>query len=113
MDLQKRTESLDLLGSFFRRTWAWASELRASSPALELIRADNRKPSEILSHESIDGRRAAVGLRPTSHSGAEVFRHWNLAATHARGSGHTGFLETMRLGSESFAAERFPETVNE
>ena len=112
-EFQGRSNALDFLGQYFRHIWDWASELRESSPAMELVRADGRKPHEVQSNECIDGRRAAVGLRPTSHAGAEVFRHWNVAAVHARGEGQSGFLETMRLGSEGFAAERFPETVNE
>lgn len=110
---QERSPAHDLLGHFFAQTWAWATELRKSNPAMELIRADGRAPDSIESHECIDGRRAATDKKPTSRSRAEVFRHWNVEAVHSRNDTHTGFLETMRRASESFAKERFPETVNE
>ena len=110
---QERSSAHDLLGQFFRKTWDWASELSASTPAMQLIRAQGRRAPQVQSHESIDGRRAAVGLPTTSHDRREIFRAWNVASTKARRAGHAGFLETMRLGSEAFATERFPETVSE
>lgn len=111
-DLQSHSTGFDLLGEYFSQLWQWVGEMRASSPALELVRANGRKPSDLPLHETIEGRRAAEKVRPTTKDGLEVFRQWNLAAHRHRNTGYAGFLDVMREGSEAFAAERFAETVN-
>ncbi len=111
-DLQSHSEAFDLLGEFFRKTWNWLGELRASTPALELVRSNGREPTAVPLHETVDGRRASSQLPPTSSTGNEVFRYWNTVAPRYRGKGYGGLLDLMRSGSEMFAAERFSETIN-
>ena len=111
-DYRRHSPGFDRLGEFFHQTWNWASELRASTPALELIKADGRQPTQVPLHETIEGRRAHARMKPTTRDGFEIFRHWNIAAHQLRGKGYAGLLEVMRRGSESFAAGRFAETIN-
>ena len=112
VDLQTHSEAFDRLGEFFKKTWIWLGELRASSPALELVRSTGGEPTTVPLHETIEGRRASTPLPPTSAKGNEVFRYWNIAAQRHRGKGYSGLLDVMRAGSEEFAAHRFSETIN-
>jgi hypothetical protein len=105
--LQRHSALLDDLGRFFMRTWQWVGEMGSSTPALELVRASGRAPSELRLHETVEGRRPAKRMRETSSDGYEVFRHWNVAAHRASEPGIKGMFDVMREGSEGFAAERF------
>jgi hypothetical protein len=111
-DLESRSELLDGLGAFWLETWNWAGELGASSPAMELIREPGRPASVVRHDEAILGRRAARDLPETSTHGFEIFRHWNVAAHRCSRTGFRGLMQVIREGSEGFANERFPETVN-
>ena len=106
-DLQRHSALLDDLGRFFLRTWTWASEMGASAPALELVRASGQSPTEVKLDQTIDGRRPLKRMRPTSSDGFEIFRHWNVAAHRTGQAGIKGMFDVMREGSEGFAAERF------
>ena len=106
-DFQRHSALLDDLGRFFLRTWTWASEMGASAPALELVRASGQAPTDVKLDQTIDGRRPLKRMRPTSSDGFEVFRHWNVAAHRTPQNGIKGMFDVMREGSEGFAAERF------
>lgn len=109
---QERSSLLDDLGRFFARTWRWAGELGTSHPALEFISQPGDSATALRHDEAIAGRRAVSKLPSATAEGFEVFRHWNVAASRNRGLGYRGILSVMREGSESFAAERFGETIN-
>src|SRR5947208_639482 len=83
------------------QTWRWLTELRTSSPSLELVRADGREPLDVGLQETIEGRRG-VRTRKTTRDGHEIFRYWNRASLGRAGKGYAGFLEVMREGSEQF-----------
>lgn len=106
-DFERNSALLDDVGRFFMRTWQWASEMGASAPALELVRASGQGPTDITLDRTIEGRRPLKRMRPTSRDGFEVFRHWNVAAHRTPQSGIKGMFDVMREGSEGFAAERF------
>ena len=106
-DFERNSALLDDVGRFFMRTWQWASEMGASAPALELVRASGQVPTGVKLDQTIDGRRPLKRMRPTSRDGFEVFRHWNVAAHRTPQTGIKGMFDVMREGSEGFAAERF------
>ena len=110
-ELRGRSGALDALGVFFAETWRWLAEMRASSPALHLARADSRRPADLAPWEVVEGRRDADTRRRGSDE-FEVFRHWNLAAHRRRGAGFPGFLEVLREGSEAYARARFSEVIH-
>jgi hypothetical protein len=109
-ELRSRSAALDAVAAFFRQTWDWLAELRASDPALQIARTDSRRPTQVGPAELIEGRRDADQRRKGSDE-FEVFRYWNHAAYRRRGEGFTSFLEVMREGSEAFAADRFSEAT--
>lgn len=109
--LQERSPLFDLLGQFFQRTWAWAGELGASSPALELVQRPGTPASRLRHDEAVGGRRPARRMRDTTEDGHEIFRYWNLASARHGRTGFKGLLPVLREGSELFAAERFAETT--
>jgi hypothetical protein len=92
---------LDALGEFLLRTWQWAGEVGGATPALELIRAAERAPSEIPLSDLVLRSSASRPLPTSSPEGLEVFRHWNLFAAKHTESGMRGMLEVMRNGSEA------------
>ena len=110
-DFEKNSAAFDKLGEFYLSAWNWIGELRASEPAVELVRTTGARPTTIALHETIEGRRPHGSARTTTDAGLEPFRHWNMAAQALRGSGQNGFLELMRTGSESFTSEYFAEST--
>ena len=110
--LDSRTDLFDELGAYWAGVWNWAGELGQSTPAMEMIRAPGRNASTLRHDEAILGRRAPRELPATSTHGFEIFRHWNVCAHRHAKTGFRGFMHVMREGSENFADERFPETVN-
>jgi len=79
---------------------------------LELVQRPGTKPSKLRHSEALAGHRPLRKLPDTSEDGHEVFRHWNVAAQRHTKAGMKGLLAVLREGSESFAAERFAETVH-
>jgi hypothetical protein len=109
-DIRDHSSAFDALGEYYARSWRWLTELRKSSPSLELVRADGRRPLEVGLQETIEGRRG-VKNRKASRDGHEIFRYWNEASLGLAGKGYAGFLEVMRDGSELFAVDQFAETI--
>lgn len=111
-DIRARSSLFDALARFYRNSWDWASQLRGSSPALELVRANGGRPADIPMDAVIDGLRSATRRPRTTREGWEIFRSWNTVAPPHKGAGWKGFLEVMRDGSEAFARDRFSEAIN-
>lgn len=111
-DLEVRSELLDDLGTFFLEAWQWAGELGTSSPPMALVREPGKPPTALRHDEAILGRRAGRDLPAATQNGFEIFRHWNVAAQKHADTGFRGLMHVIREGSESFAEERFSETVN-
>jgi hypothetical protein len=110
-EMLRRSGALDRMGEFFRHTWHWLGDLKASVPAMQLARVDGRSPQAVGSGEVIEGYRNTkngASQKDVFH----VFRFWNVAAHRRRGEGFTGFLEVMREGSEAYAGEAFAERTN-
>jgi hypothetical protein len=104
-----RSAALDGLAGFFMRTWQWLSELERSDPGCVLTRWEGRLPLQVRPDELIGGRHLPGKAGREHHHVFHVFRHWNVAAFRQVERGFPAFLETMRLGSESYARARFPE----
>jgi hypothetical protein len=99
--LESRAEALDHLGQFFLRTWQWAGEMSGPTPALDIVRSANRKPSEVRLDEMMVRSAGARALPRTSSNGLEIFRYWNIAAAKRPSTGMRGMLDVMREGSEA------------
>lgn len=110
-DMERRTGPIDALGSFYEMTWEWLTELRTSTPSLQLIQY-GEEPSQVRLDALIEGRRPS-GRRQRLKHPYDVFRHWDVAAYHRKERGFAGLVEVLRQGSEDFARERFSEPATE
>lgn len=109
--LRLQGQALDTLAQFFKLTWQWFEDMRASSPALELIRAGAPESSRV--EAVVAGEKWSAAHQTTSTGGFEVFREWNRSAAKRRNQGVGAFLEVMREGSEAFAGDEFVSTIQE
>jgi hypothetical protein len=103
------SDVLDALGSYWMMTWEWLRDLRRSTPSMRLAAVHAGPPTRVASHALIEGYGRSGGQGRTTDDVLSVFRYWNRAAYDRRRAGFSGFMETMRIGSEQFARERFPE----
>lgn len=92
---------LDALGEFFFRAWVWAGHVGGATPAMELVRAADRSPSDVPLDGLLVRSSASRALPVSTSTGLEAFRPWNLYAARQSERGMRGMLEVMRNGSEA------------
>lgn len=105
-DMDAKSPAFDACADYFTRMWSWASEMRRTNPAMDLIQGTGA-PSTVDLDRTLSEHRAR---RPVTDD-FEVFCHWNDAAYPRRQKGATAFWDVMRLGSESFADQRYEPTI--
>ncbi len=104
-----QSDTLDALGAYWMTTWDWLRDLRRSSPALRLAAVHAGPPTSVDSHALIEGYGRAGQRGRRSDDVYSVFRFWNTEAAGRKNGGFPAFVNVMRIGSEQFARDRFPE----
>ncbi|MFL5386456.1 MAG: hypothetical protein ACJ8GN_28385 [Longimicrobiaceae bacterium] len=104
----RHSDALDAMGRFWMDTWGWLRELRRSTPSLRLA-AVNAGPTDVSVHNLVEGYGRAGQRGRRADDVHHVFRFWNTEAAGRKQGGFAAFAEVMRVGSEHFARDRFPE----